>query len=84
MELNQRLKELRQNIDKIDLELKSLLEERVRVCIEVAYVKDQLNLPITNSNREDMVLKRSRPFEQVFKEIISICKRAEREVPKND
>lgn len=84
MELNQRLKELRQNIDKIDLELKSLLEERVRVCIEVAHVKDQLNLPITNSNREDMVLKRARPFEQVFKEIISICKKAEREVPKND
>ncbi len=84
MELNQRLKELRKDVDRIDLELKSLLQERVSVCEEIAHTKNQLNIPITNSNREETVLKRAKPFEQVFKEIISICKKAEREVPKND
>lgn len=53
------LKELRNQIDSIDDEIKALFEKRMNVCKQVAEYKQEHKTPILQNNREDEVLKRA-------------------------
>ena len=50
------LKDIRQEIDRIDKQLLSLFNERMKCSIQVAEYKKEHNLPILNSEREKEIL----------------------------
>lgn len=52
-----RLAEFRRNIDRIDLQLLALLNERTRVVEKIGAVKEQAALPVYEPKREDQVFR---------------------------
>ena len=74
------LAELRRRIDEVDAQILKLLEERMRICREISRLKRRLNLPVEDRERERRVLARAGVYKEVFKEIISTCKKAQEEV----
>lgn len=52
------LSEIRQNIDTIDDEIKTLFEKRMNLAAEVAEYKRQNNLPVLNTKRERDIIAR--------------------------
>lgn len=50
------LTELREKIDKLDIELQRLFEERMAICDEVAREKKRTNAPVLQGNREQQVI----------------------------
>lgn len=50
------LKELRKDLDEIDLEICQLIEERLDICLEIAKAKRSAGLPLENREREQQVL----------------------------
>lgn len=50
------LKDYRNEIDKIDQQIASLFQQRMKISKDIAYVKKNENLPILNSEREDQVM----------------------------
>ncbi len=71
------LKRLRERIDEIDKEIISLLEKRLEIAQKIGKIKARASLPIQDEKREKEVLQRAGKFACVFKEIISLCKRAQ-------
>ena len=79
------LKKLRHEIDKLDIQLIGLLNERAQLSLQVWKEKQKLNLPIYNQKREEKVIenvikqnKGPLPPEQVksiFQVIIDSCRR---------
>ena len=79
------LKKLRHEIDKLDIQLIALLNERAQLSLQVSKEKQKLNLPIYNQKREEKVIenvikqnKGPLPPEQVksiFQVIIDSCRR---------
>lgn len=55
-ELTARLKEVRHEIDKVDVRIASLLEERLLMTLEVGTLKEELNVPSRDLNREREVM----------------------------
>ena len=55
---NAHLAEARQEIDKIDMAIWSLLEKRFDLSKEVARIKDDLQLPVLDEKREQDVLEK--------------------------
>jgi chorismate mutase len=53
----QRLAECRREIDRIDLEILALINQRTTVVQEIGRVKEQLALPIYEPRREDEVFR---------------------------
>lgn len=53
----ERLNEFRRNIDRIDLQLLALLNERTRVVEKIGAVKEQAALPVYEPKREDQVFR---------------------------
>jgi chorismate mutase-like protein len=51
------LDELRRNIDRIDLQLLALLNERARVVEKIGSVKQQHTLPVYEPKREEAVFR---------------------------
>ena len=51
------LKELREQIDKIDIQIQDLFEQRMDVVKSVAAYKKQHQLPVLHTNREDEVIR---------------------------
>ncbi len=74
------LRELRKRIDKIDFEIIKLLEERMKVCRDIAKRKLELGLPIEDHYREELVIQRAGEFKEVFREIIKLCKETQEAV----
>jgi len=77
------LDELRQDINKLDEDILELFAQRMNVCYNVALFKQENNLPILQSGREDEVIKRIREkapaglensTEVLFKNIMDISK----------
>ncbi len=56
-EAQQALAECRKRIDAIDRELRDLLNKRTEIVIDVLRMKDELNLPIQEPNREQHVIQ---------------------------
>ena len=83
------LDELRRNIDRIDLQLLALLNERARVVEKIGAVKQQHTLPVYEPKREEAVFQNvqahnhgpltadavRRVFERVIDEMRTLQKR---------
>ena len=52
------LEQIRAELDKVDTEIVQLFEQRMQLSAQVATVKRQHNLPITNQAREQEILTR--------------------------
>jgi chorismate mutase-like protein len=53
----ERLEEYRRNIDRIDLQLLALLNERTRIVEKIGSVKEEFSLPVYEPKREDQVFR---------------------------
>jgi chorismate mutase len=53
----ERLEEYRRNIDRIDLQLLALLNERTRIVEKIGSVKEEFALPVYEPKREDQVFR---------------------------
>ena len=73
---------LRENIDIIDDQILDLFLKRLKCCEKIANLKAKSNIPILNEEREREVLmnisqksdKYSDESQQLFSEIMSICR----------
>lgn len=54
----EKLKEYRKNIDRIDKQIIELLEERFEISKKIGKYKKQNNLPIKNKKREKQIIQR--------------------------
>ena len=75
---------LRQKIDKIDLQILGLLQQRAKLAVDIGKIKSQQNLPIHNAQRErkiiaDLLQQNSGPLnndsiKNIFGTIIRECR----------
>jgi chorismate mutase/prephenate dehydratase len=93
-DLSQRLRNRRRKIDLIDQKLLSLLNQRLRVALEIGKVKRKMGKKIYDPKREKESLERLRlklrlrnkgllkekDLEKIFKTIISVCRRVQKVV----
>ena len=81
---------LRDEINRLNVEIVECIADRVKVAIEIGAVKHRHRRPIEDKDREERVHQQVRAIaeearidsesvERVFMEIIALCKRAERE-----
>lgn len=76
------LKGLREEIDRIDIELQKLFEKRMALCDQVAVEKKATDAPVLQSGREEQILKAARErsdgfadsSEEFFKQIMAISR----------
>ncbi len=87
--LSQRLRNRRRKIDLIDQKLLSLLNQRLRIALEIGKIKEQMGTKIYDPKREKEVLERLRlrlrsrnkvllkekDLDKIFRTIISVCRR---------
>ena len=92
--LSKRLKENRMKIDLIDQKLFSLLNQRLRIALEIGKIKKQIGTKIYDRKREKEVLGRfrfrlrlrsrekqplkERDIKKIFATIIRVCRRSQR------
>jgi monofunctional chorismate mutase len=74
------IEEARRAIDRIDEEIIRLLDARMEICREIGRAKRMAGAPIDDKEREERVLERAGDYRSVFREIIVLCKEAQREV----
>jgi len=90
MELEEKIKLLREKIEALDEQIVRLLNERARVVLEVGKVKSEGRMDFYEPKREEEILRRltsqnSGPFPEpaiatIFREIISACRSLESEL----
>ena len=90
--LAKRLKENRMKIDLIDQKLLGLLNQRLRITLEIGNVKKEMGIKIYDPGREKEVLERLRlrlrlrnkgllkekDLEKIFATIIKVCRQSQR------
>ena len=90
--LAKRLKENRMKIDLIDQNLFGLLNQRLRIALEIGNVKKEMGIKIYDPGREKEVLERlrlrlrsrkkqplkERDLKKIFATIIRVCRRSQR------
>jgi len=90
--LSKRLKENRMKIDLIDQKLLGLLNQRLRITLEIGNVKKEMGIKIYDPGREKEVLERLRlrlrlrnkgllkekDLEKIFATIIKVCRRSQK------
>ncbi|MCS7097964.1 MAG: prephenate dehydratase [Candidatus Methanomethyliaceae archaeon] len=83
------LKELREEIDKIDKKIVELLDERLKICKEIDRIKSSMKLPIFDPRREKDVIEKAvsnaklapkNDVIAIFREIISMCRKAQKSI----
>ena len=84
-EAKEHLLELRQKIDKVDLELLNALNQRAKIVMEVGKIKQKEQIEVLDKGRETALMKRlsehnTGPLDQemlqdLFQSIINILKR---------
>jgi len=52
------IEKLRRKIDSIDDQVRTLLEQRMAIIMDIAIIKEQDNLPILDSDREHEIISR--------------------------
>jgi len=86
---NERLSQLRTEIDAIDTELAVLFERRMNIVSEVALIKQAAGLPIYDPSREDIVVAQGRArvspeyagaMEQFLHELMRLSKEHQEEL----
>ncbi|MEY3571952.1 MAG: prephenate dehydratase, partial [Pseudomonadota bacterium] len=85
-----KLKPLREQIDALDAQLLTLLNERAKVAQQVGHVKAETNAPVFRPEREAQVLARvaknnpgplhSSDLQSIFREVMSACRALENRV----
>ena len=88
--LSQRLIDRRRKIDLIDRKLLSLLNQRLRIALEIGKIKKQMETKIYDPKREKEVLRRlkltnrgplkSKDLERIFRMIMKVCRGAQKVV----
>lgn len=92
--LSQKLRERRRKIDLIDRKLLSLLNQRLRIALEIGKIKKQMGAKIYDPKREKEVFERLRlrfksrrkgllkenDLDKIFRTIIRACRRAQKVV----
>ena len=86
--LSQRLRIRRKKIDLIDRKLLSLLNQRLRIALEIGKIKKQMGTKIYDPKREKEVLERLSPtnrgplneddLKKIFVTIMKVCRRSQR------
>jgi chorismate mutase/prephenate dehydratase len=88
--VSDKLKEKRRKIDLIDRKLLSLLNQRLRIALEIGKIKKKMGEKIYNPKREKEILKRLRlrsrdkglfkekDLEKIFRTIICVCRRSQK------
>jgi chorismate mutase len=90
--LAKRLKENRMKINLIDQKLLSLLNQRLRIALEIGHVKKEMGIKIYDPGREKELLERLRmglrsrnkgllkekDLEKIFATIIRVCRQSQR------
>lgn len=80
------IRELREEIDRVDEELLRLLNRRARIAVEIGELKRRAGLPVFDASREREVLSRPRAAEgplgrgavaRIFRRIVRESRRAE-------
>lgn len=90
MTYDEEIDRLRGEINGLNVEIVERLADRVRVAMEIGAVKQRHGKPIEDRSREERIYQQVRALaeeagidpgdvEKVFKEIIDLCTRAERE-----
>jgi chorismate mutase len=88
--VSDKLKEKRKKIDLIDQKLLSVLNQRLRIALEIGKIKKQMGTKIYDPKREREVLERLRlksrgplgrkDLEKIFKMIMKVCRRGQKVV----
>ena len=88
--MTDKLKPLREQIDAIDAQILSLLNQRAKVAQEVGHVKAETNAPVFRPEREAQVLRGvadrnpgpmvATDVQTIFREIMSACRALEKRV----
>jgi len=83
----QKLKKKRKNIDLIDRKLLNLLNQRLRIALEVGSIKKKMGEKIRDPRREEEVLERLKKIdrgplreedlEKIFKTIMRVCRKSQ-------
>ncbi len=82
------IKPHRKAIDRINIEIITLLEERIQEALRIGEIKKDYGKPVVDRSREQIILNKVREkaeqrnmdpdgLERVFKEIIRLCVEAE-------
>ena len=84
-EAKEHLLELRQKIDKVDLELLNALNQRAKIVMEVGKIKQKEQIEVLDKGREAVLMKRlsehntgpldEEMLQDLFQSIINILKR---------
>ena len=91
MSYEQEIKELRKEIDRLNVEIIDRIKERVDVAIQIGAVKHRYDMPVVDSAREKIVYERARELaeqrgvdpdtiERIFREIVLMCVNAEEDL----
>lgn len=89
MTYDEEIGQLRDEINRLNVEIVERLADRVRVAMEIGAMKHRHGKPIEDRSREERVYQQVRALaeeagidpgdvEKVFKEIIDLCTKAER------
>jgi chorismate mutase/prephenate dehydratase len=91
-ELSKKLKNRRRKIDLIDQKLLSLINQRLRIALEIGKIKKQMGTKVYDPKREKEVLEKLRSrsknksllkekdLEKIFGTIIKVCRRSQKVV----
>ena len=87
---SQRLRDRRRKIDLVDRKLLGLLNQRLRIALEIGKIKKEMGEKVYDPKREKEVLRRlkiknrgplkEKDLEKVFRAIMKVCRRFQKVV----
>ena len=88
MTLDNRIKDFREKIDRLDDQLIDIIVERLSLTLDIGEIKKEINLNITDNNREQEIINRMtqrlngrlnpKEIEKIFNLIFQISKKLQK------
>jgi len=88
MTLDNRIKDFREKIDRLDDQLIDIIVERLSLTLDIGEIKEEINLNITDNNREQEIINRMtqrlkgrlnpKEIEKIFNLIFQISKKIQK------
>ena len=88
MTLDNRIKDFREKIDRLDDQLIDIIVERLSLTLDIGQIKEEINLNITDNNREQEIINRMtqrlngrlnpKEIEKIFNLIFQISKKLQK------
>ncbi len=88
MTLDNRIKDFREKIDRLDDQLIDIIVERLSLTLDIGEIKEEINLNITDNNREQEIINRMtqrlngrlnpKEIEKIFNLIFQISKKLQK------